>query len=436
MTKLNFPAIILTAIVITMLILPLSTVNAITREVNTLAEINEAIFQSQETGDIIRLTGNIDNNTNTAITIDSKEIILDLNGKTLSSQAISTLCVTGKGAKLIITDSDDNEKGTITNTSIYPAVLMEDGGSLMLAKGTIAAQDDAIRNVYGNNIDISGGSVTGSSCIYNNSNGDITITGGTLEASGIYGYVIYDYNMLLSTSGKISIGGDAHLRNNSSTQGTVTILCNSGHTDEILNVSGGSIINTASFGCAIDIVGGGGGAVKLSGDAEIGLVSIPELYIAGNIKLSIMICFAKDKRFTIYEPVTGDITIDGVNLTPEDTADGKIVAIATDASYIDESKFKLSYLPGRKLARSGSYLVFAKDSGIENGSTPKTTVFTDGNNIVVHPADTGDTVTVYDINGTTLCSRQCTNSELVIPVPGKGLYFVKTSTETTKVIVK
>jgi hypothetical protein len=190
----------------------------------------------------------------------------------------------------------------VTMEHIYGAIYIESNGSLTISDGIVKASDvnAAICNASTGKVNITGGKVmadggylstilnnssgeinisggiissTGnySSTVYNTSTGEVIISGGEVSASGIQGIAIYNNSI-----GKITVSGDARVisaNQDIDFPGTIYLKNAGTATDVRLEITGGTVENTADGGIAvynnstgaIDI---NGGAVKATGDFD------------------------------------------------------------------------------------------------------------------------------------------------------------------------
>lgn len=75
-------------------------------------------------------------------------------------------------------------------------------------------------------------------------------------------------------------------------------------------------------------------------------------------------------------------------------------------------------------------------SGLNNASADTTVIYAYDRNIVVRNANAGSKLVVVDLNGKIVASTIVKSDEIIIPVAQSGLYIVRTSTQTTKVVCK
>ena len=125
-----------------------------------------------------------------------------------------------------------------------------------------ASGGNAVYNTNNSIIKISGGTVSATTgkAVYNDSTGAVTISGGTVSATT--GVAVYN-----ASTGKITVSGTAMVTsaNTTSTQGTI-YLANSGTTAATrLEISGGTVRNTANNADASAVFNVSTGAVTISG---------------------------------------------------------------------------------------------------------------------------------------------------------------------------
>ena len=138
----------------------------------------------------------------------NKKITLDLNGKTVSCGAVTTLLV--DGAQLTIDDTSESGEGKVVSTSdntSYGVVFVQNAGAIIVNAGMIVsdcAERPAIRNVNaaGCSIAVAGGAVkntAGKFAICAHGDADVTITDGAVSAPS---WTIINYG-----TGDIAVGG-------------------------------------------------------------------------------------------------------------------------------------------------------------------------------------------------------------------------------------
>ena len=122
--------------------------------------------------------------SSTMIVPATKEIVLELNGKTITS---SNHVITNRG-KLKLTNSVNTTGNIISSSTGTHAAILQDGGSLIINNGVHLEGPNAIgRHANGSTMVMNGGELVGKSlgAIYTAVDGtyDITINGGTLDCT-------------------------------------------------------------------------------------------------------------------------------------------------------------------------------------------------------------------------------------------------------------
>ncbi|MEG6523835.1 S-layer homology domain-containing protein [Desulfotomaculum sp. 1211_IL3151] len=217
----------------------------------TLQEAVNAVAEGQtiQLLDDITLTATV-----TIASGSNKSFTLDLKGKTLDGGANTAIKHEGTGT-LTITDTKGGGKVTAKKDK-YSCTIDLNGGSLVVVGGTLENTDvgSAIYNEGAGTVNIQGGTVRGYSyAIQNKSTGDVIVFDGVLEGQ------IAIYNS--SGSGNVTISGGAL----SGMRGIYNFS-----TGEV-SVSGGTVSASGDNSQAIQNVGGGnvnvsGGTLKASGD--------------------------------------------------------------------------------------------------------------------------------------------------------------------------
>lgn len=183
--------------------------------VTTEAELNTAIANVAEGGTIV-LGDNI--NLSGTVTIASgndKNFTLDLNGKTLNIGYYIAIEHKGSGT---LTIKDTASGGKITSKKAPGGTVSLEGGSLVVASGTVENTDNAgsgIVNIGAGNVSIQGGTLSaGHAAIYNGSTGNVSVSGGTISATGTDSIGIYDFfGRIAIPSGSPVIQGDGQAMN-------------------------------------------------------------------------------------------------------------------------------------------------------------------------------------------------------------------------------
>lgn len=256
---------------------------------------------------------------------ENKNIILDLNGYNIISSKTGTIINNGN---LTIKGTKNNENGEIVTSSFTGenTDIIQNNGTLVIESGSYGITSGGTSKLYYNFIKNMGNFVVNdgvfSSSTYgksiNNSTGNVTINGGTLN------------NIENSGSGIINIlGGKINgSRNsvlNSSTDGVININ-NAFVSSQIvnknsgtINILGGNIANeTTSFN---PITNSGSGVINITGGTIKGFGSIISKY-----KIKVI----------ISNEGTGTINIDGTGLTGNNKID-----LSDDYGFWDEYLYNI-----------------------------------------------------------------------------------------------
>jgi uncharacterized repeat protein (TIGR02543 family) len=203
-------------------------------------------------GQTIKLLNDVSENI-TIINGNTYSFTLDLNGRTLSgnTQGEGTgipIAHNGSGT-LTVTDSSGGKNGKVTAS--YTAIDLN-RGSLVVAGGTVESTiGTAIYNSKDSSVSITSGTVTTNStqaAIMNSGSNSVSVSGGTVKNTG-NGPAIYNY-----TNGKITISGTALLtcaNENAYSYASTIYLTGGTSSDTVLEITGGTIENTATGGYAI-----------------------------------------------------------------------------------------------------------------------------------------------------------------------------------------
>lgn len=161
------------------------------------SNLADAIYVSQ-TNDTVTLLSDISGHGNVT---DGKNIVLDLDGKTLTVPFDCGISVVGKNSKLTIAGNGnitctqtpiavsvgtvEIQNGTITSDTDY-CTYARDGGTIIVNAGTLTSQDAVLsgNNTTGNmNFIVNGGTLTARQgpAIYQSGQCNLNITGGTLN---------------------------------------------------------------------------------------------------------------------------------------------------------------------------------------------------------------------------------------------------------------
>lgn len=356
--------------------------------VMTEEELNAAIAEAPTDGTATPIKLGESFSVDQTVTITKANIILDLNGFTLSSTSVSTIMVVS-AASLEIIDTSEGAAGVVSASGEKPAsgepfYTIDSNGTVKILSGTVIAKDQgwsAINN-RGGTVTVAGGTVSTNSNLYaitNNytSNGVVNISGGTVSAPAF----------AISNEGTVNITG-----------GTVTVSEN-GYTitnsyTGIVNVSGGEVTAPSSAGIAIrshhggivnvtdgTLTSGGNGfaidsslseaEVNISGGA-MGKVTGKKLNLSGNPTLSISLYNMENDQISITGELTGEdggIKLDAqYGISPSLT----IIATATTPEHAVIKKFALVNSVGKSLVKNGANLEITQSNPTVWDGTPPT----------------------------------------------------------------
>ncbi|MFR5909150.1 MAG: beta strand repeat-containing protein, partial [Gemmiger formicilis] len=209
------------------------------------------------TGDTLKVIADIDLGTGVGV-INGKTLTLDLNGHTVTNSGTngsSAVIKLDNGASLTVTDGSSGQNGTLE--AVNYAIWNISTGAVTISGGTLKATGENGKAIYN------------SPFADNTANGTITVNGGTVTATGTSGY---------------AISGSAGAVNVSS--GTVSATGASGSAIDssgAITVSGGTVTATGASGIAIDSVG----AVTVSGSAKVSAATGNAIFNYGAGKITI-----------------------------------------------------------------------------------------------------------------------------------------------------
>lgn len=202
----------------------------------------------------------VDNSTETINIASGKNIVIELNGYTLTS---TNTTITLRG-NLTIDDSSENSTGAISTTagsnSYYP--ILQYGGNLIVNNGAISSNYRGIRTYENAHVIINGGNVTARSGagIGFEDDGSFEMHGGTVTASS---HAIYtDRNVNMTITGGTVIGNSTGVHN--SGNGTIIIGVQDGSVEENPIILGRSGLNgtAATINFYDGIIGGTNTAIN------------------------------------------------------------------------------------------------------------------------------------------------------------------------------
>ncbi len=218
-----------------------------------------------------------------SISIESKNITLDLKGNTLTYGGSDYAFALNGTSSLTIIDTAVG--GTLkAEGGAGIAIRNNSIGSVNIYSGTVSATGSggyAIHNTSIGSIIVSGGTVNSvnSAAIYNKFAGSVTVSGGTVKANN--NNAIHN-----DSSGKITITGGKVTSANRIDMFPGTLPRAPGFaSDNVLEVTGGKVENTAMSGFAVYNVAGGnvcisGGTISASG-STVNSISTGAVIITG-----------------------------------------------------------------------------------------------------------------------------------------------------------
>ena len=213
-----------------------------TYEPTSAADMVSMLLDARD-GEVVKLASNIDA-TEDLVTVESKDVTLNLAGKTFTVNSSATTGLAVKNGGTLTIDGD----GTILNQTNYDSthgsgsISVEDGGTLNFNNGTInAVLENSVDNgqfgikaIGTSNVNINGGEINtgwyGVSTVGDKTNDDtvVTINGGKLTSASDYAVYIPKGNLVVNGGELIGAAG--------------CISCNGGNitiNDGILNCIGG-----------------------------------------------------------------------------------------------------------------------------------------------------------------------------------------------------
>ena len=353
--------------------------------VKTEEELNAAIEEAPTDGTATTIKLGDSFSVDQSATITDANIILNLNGFTLSSSSVSTIMVTSSGSLEII-DTSDGAAGVVSASGAKPAsgepfYTIDSNGTVKISSGTVTAKDQdwAAINNRGGTVEVTGGTVSTNSNLYaitNNytSSGVVNISGGTVSAPA---FAIASEGTVNITGGTVTVSENGYTIINSYTGivnvsgGEVTAPSSGGtairsHNGGIVNITGGTV---TAGGIAIDSTIAGGEA-NISGGTMSG-VFVKKLNLSGNPTLAVYLPALTDNRLNIIGELTGaegSITLDPTGLPSTVT----VVATATTPEHAVVEKFALVNSVGKSLVKKGANIEITQANPTVWDGTPPT----------------------------------------------------------------
>ena len=188
---------------------------------------------------------------------------------TLKGKITSAITTTSSGTVVIGGAINVINQAEITNTTAGNAIYFNSTGSLTVNSGTVknTSTGNAIYHNSAGTVTVSGGTVQNTStghAVYNGAAGAVTLSSGTVSAGTGAGSAVYN-----GSTGLITVSG-ADV-SSASTSGTIYLATSSATTDR-LNISGGTVSNTASGNAIYNNSSGGltitGGTITTGASAN------------------------------------------------------------------------------------------------------------------------------------------------------------------------
>jgi hypothetical protein len=335
------------------------------------------------------------------------DVRLEITGGTVeNTSGNSSSYAVGNGTSGMVTISG----GTISVTSGY-AVSNSTTGTVTISGGTISATSGrAIHNQSQSTgaVTISGGTISATTgvAVYNYSTGTITISGGTVSA--ITGQAVYN-----ASTGKITVSGTAKVTsaNTGGAQGTIYISSGGTATDVRLEITGGTVENTANNGNAVYNASPGavtisGGEVKATTGLAVCNINAGKVTVSGTAKVTANTTAASG---TIGIGSSGNATAARLEITGgtvENTADNGNAVHNQSTGAVIISGGTVSATTGRAVSSNSTGSVTISGGTVQ--ATTGTAVYTESHGKItvsgtalVTSANTNDSQgTIYTVNHT------------------------------------
>jgi len=190
------------------------------------------------------------------------------------------------------------EKITSNNQNIQ-------GSNVSERTGTLTIKDDVSVTSIADIVNTASNAYT----IYYNSTGTVSISGGTVSATGTNGMAVVHHS-----SSKLTVSGTAKVTSANGTLGTIYLADSGTSTAVRLEITGGMVENTAANGLAV--INFSTGAINISGDTLTGKDGISNHSTgAVNISGGTVENTATGSGCAIYNASTGAVTISGGTVT-------------------------------------------------------------------------------------------------------------------------
>lgn len=410
----------------------LNKMQLLTAETSVMTEeqLNAAIAEAPTDGTATTINLGESFSVDQSVSITEANIILDLNGYTLTSNSVSTIIVTSSG-RLEIIDTSEGAAGVVSASgekpvSGEPFYTIDSNGTVKISSGTVTAKDQcwAAINNRGGTVEVTGGTVSTNSNLYsinNNytSSGVVNVSGGTVSAPA---FAINNQGTVNITGGTVTVSGNGYTIINSYTGivnvsgGEVTAPSSGGqairsHNGGIVNITGGTVtagsiaIDSATADEEVNISGG-----------TMGGVAVKKLNLSGNPTLSIILNNMQNNQISITGELTG--ADGGIELNAQYGISPTltVIATATTPEHAVVEKFALVNSVGKSLVKNGANIEIVQapslitseaelNTAITNAASTGTTTIKLGNNFSISSsANITDKNIMLDLNGFTLSS--------------------------------
>jgi len=81
-----------------------------------------------------------------------------------------------------------------------------------------------------------------------------------------------------------------------------------------------------------------------------------------------------------------------------------------------------------------THIVGFSATAISTATTSALKAYTQNGQLIVTGIPQGETLTVYTVQGTTICSQKTDGNQVVVNLPAQGIYIVKAGTQSVKVV--
>ena len=285
-------------------------------------------------------------------------------------------------------------------------------GTVYVYGGTVSGNSYGIYN-EGGTANVTGGTVTATGSnfygIYNRSNGTVTVSGGTVTATGSNSWGIYNHS-----DGTIDVDTTTNVSGTANVSGSFLGIYNSG----TLTVSGGTVTATGSNGFGIYNFYHGAGSLELSGAPTITGATAGVYLDGGSITLGGELTYVEEKAISVGMETPGTFT-SGWNSNMSGKTPGNYFTSAMDGYTVQpdgSGELKLAEPPAVE-THAHDMSVDCGGSGVTFEPWDGTTTFPGGNVYLTKDVTLADTLTIS--SGTVnmcLNGHSITNSSAAIEV--------------------